>query len=509
MPLAYPCDTTQPEVPQGHYGRLCRCHAGEWPGYDPVSLHELAMGMQDSAAKRNARADAAEGRSTMPSGYVYFGQFIDHDVTKDNIAPEKATPAVEEVRNYRTARFDLESVYGRVPAEVPCLYEADGERLKLAQTLPAEDRNGQIIAAAFDDLPRDQGVAKLIDARNDENLIIAQLHVLFAKFHNRALEVIRANPTLAPGNSLLERTRRFVIWHYQWLIINDFLPRIARRAVLDEISRLDSAPRVYPRWLTPADAPFSLPVEFTVAAFRFGHSAVRSAYELNDHLGGVRASEIIRMTKRGGGIVSQLPANYVIAWEKFFYGSPAELNRAERIDANISEMLYDLPKASEDSYRFQSQFKSFALPPPHVKMMPLLPEATLIRASNIRLASGEEFAARFGFDVIDPAALFPARKAFFESDLGARTPLWYYLLCEADLESNPEPPVAGLQQQKLGTMGSYIVAETLYQLLRADEDSILNIAAEKPWEPGVFLDSAGQRRSIRSMSELAMFASGD
>jgi len=509
MPLAYPCGG-MPEMPEGRYSRLCAHKSGQWPDHDEAQLKILACEMKDSPEKRKARAKQTNSITTIPSGYVYFGQFIDHDVTKDNRFLADARPDVDETLNFRTARLDLDCLYGKDPASVPCIYEEDGERLKLGPTLEAQGMGGNPIPSSLNDLPRKpDGTPIIVDPRNDENLIVAQLHVLFAKFHNRTLELIREQPKLSPGpaTNLFEQARRFVTWHYQWIVLNDFLPSIVRVAVLDDIKQPGSKPQIFPKWYTPKDDPVALPVEFSVAAFRFGHSMVRDQYELNNYVGGVNSSEIIRMTKRGCGITSQLPANYVIDWRKFFYGVPAELNLAQNIDTFITEMLYDLPKQIEDAFRLQLSLTiSAAAFPPGAKMIPPLPEMTLKRGSKIRLPSGEEFASRFKFDPIDPEELFPGQEDFFESGLNERTPLWYYVLREAVVEPNPEPVEVPInrQLQKLGTLGSRIVAETLYQLLNADRHSIAS--AGLGWEPPVFTSGpTGQRWSLRSMPELARF----
>jgi Animal haem peroxidase len=495
-------------LPEGRYSRLCPCTLGAWPEHDEAQLEILASEMKDSPTKREARAKQTNSITTAPSGYVYFGQFIDHDVTRDNRYLADAKPDVEETCNYRTARLDLDSLYGKYPESVECIYESDRQRLKLGPTLEAPGRDGSPIPSSLNDLPRtSNGTAIVIDPRNDENLIVAQLQVLFAKFHNRALELMKEQPALSPalGANLFEQARRFVTWHYQWIVVNDFLPSIARLAVLDNINQAGSRPRLFLRWYTPSDAPVALPVEFSVAAFRFGHSMVRDRYDLNRHVGGVEASEIIRMTRRGGGITFKLPANYVIEWPKFFGGLPGKMNRAAVIDNFISEMLYDLPKQTEEAFRLQlSLTASDFFPGP--KMIPPLPEMTLKRGSRIRLPSGEEFATRFRFDVIGPTEIFPKQDEFFGCGLNGRTPLWYYLLREAVVEDNPEPVMAPInrQRQKLGSLGSRIVAETLYQLLKADSQSIAN--AGRRWEPPVFTARpAGQRWCLRSMANLTRF----
>jgi hypothetical protein len=467
--------------------------------------------MKDSPAKRLARAQQNADFNRVPSGYVYFGQFIDHDVTKDNRYLAEATPHERETRNFRTARLDLESLYGAVPASVPCIYEKDGERLRLGWTLAASDKHGQPIASSPNDLPRindgteADGTAIVIDPRNDENLIVAQLHVLFIKFHNRVIRLFKEHdlPT-EQGDSLFEQARRFVTRHYQWIVLHDFLPAIVRKAVLDDIIKPKSKPRLYDYWYTPADVPVSLPIEFSVAAFRFGHSMIREGYELNSHVGGVDSSEIIRMTKRGGGIKTQLPANYVLDWSSFFGTLPGRVNRAQLIDAFITEMLYDLPKQTEEAFRLQSNVRILPIDPSE-KMIPPLPETTLKRGSSIRLPSGEEIAKQFGLPVLGPAQLFPGDQEFFERALTGRTPLWYYFLQEAAVEK-PEPPTGPNKRpmQKLGTIGSRVVAETLYQLLKADGLSFLY--ANPQWTPPQFtVRATGRQWCLDSMSKLVRF----
>ena len=221
---------------------------------------------------------------------------------------------------------------------------------------------------------------------------------------------------------------------------------------------------------------------------------VRDRYSLNRYVGGVEALDIIRMTHRGCGIKSQLPANYVVDWERFFSKMAGKVNRAELIDNFITAMLYELPKQIEDAFRLQLSLRTAAaVPCPDEKMIPPLPEMTLKRGSKIRLPGGEEFASRFKFEPIAPEEIFPGQDQFFESGLKGRTPLWYYLLREAIIEPNPEPVMVGInrQLQKLGTLGSRIVAETLYQLLNADAQSIAN--AGRAWEPPVFTCGSSNR----------------
>jgi hypothetical protein len=510
-PLAYPCGDKIPEIAEGGYSRLCSREKGDWEGHDDAVLKTLADGMRDSPEKARARAarNKVSPTTTVPSGYVYFGQLIDHDVTKDNRLLRDATPCVKDIQNFRTASLDLDCIYGKEPDKLPCIYETDTERLKLEPTIEASGTGGPPIPTSLNDLPRlPDGRAVIVDPRNDENLVIAQMQVLFAKFHNCALELIRTSPELAPTpeKNLRDKARRFVTWHYQWWVINDFLPNIVRTAVLDDIEKPNSRPHLFERWYTPEDAPVLMPVEFSAAAFRFGHSMVRNNYHLNQHLS-VDAFDILRMTYRGGGITSHLPENYVVDWSRFFGSRPTD-NQAEMIDTTISDVLYKVPQQTADSFRFQASFTSSSrLVNGGGPMVPVLPEMTLKRGSSMRLPCGEEFATRFKYQPIDPALLFPDQENFFESDLSGRTPLWYYVLREAEIEPNPEPQLGApisAQLQKLGTVGSRIVAETLYQLLKADAESIVNRG--RKWTPPQFrFGPTNQLWCLTELTDLVRF----
>jgi len=485
--VAYPCASV-PEVPEGHYSRLCPCPSGQWAPHNEGQLHELSERMKHEGAPGSTIPAAHVTRS----GYVYLGQFIDHDITRDLRSLDEAGCDVEHTLNYRTPRLDLDLLYGRSPSTVACLYEGDGF-LRLGRTKAAGDAQ-----PSDDDLPRQgDGTAIIVDSRNDENLVIAQLHVLFAKFHNRILDLLKRNSRICigpTGTNLFTQARRFVTWHYQWVVMNDFLPHVVQVETLKDIQKRGL--HLFRRAYTPADAPIPLPVEFTMAAFRFGHSMVRDEYLLNKWHRLASLRELLKMTKPGGGIRNQLPADYVVSWKRFFTGGGALVNRGENIDTFITPALYNLsgrsvqlfrPHVAKGSPRMGSQD-----PPP-------LPELTLRRGSRVRLPSGEEFARTFGYKPLDPE-LIPARKEdreFFQQDgLRGRTPLWYYLLREAAVEAVLEPePESRLKIQKLGTIGGRIVAEVIYQLLDADYNSIMH--AGRDWQPDQF----------RTMQNIVQFVS--
>ncbi|MGH3545236.1 MAG: peroxidase family protein, partial [Mycobacteriales bacterium] len=216
--------------------------------------------------------------STIPAGFTYFGQFLDHDITFD---PTVGFPPVEDpegLESRRTPSLDLDSVYSLGPAVNPELYEDPVDpakaRFKIGQTAPSGDPD----TSFPNDLPRrpESTSAVISDPRNDENLVIAQLHLTFLKLHNKLIDTA-SSPT--EGETPFETARRLVRWHYQWIVLNDFLPRIIDPAVLADIRT--NGRKSYNFAQPPFNGTPFMPVEFSVAAYRMGHSMVRNAYNYN------------------------------------------------------------------------------------------------------------------------------------------------------------------------------------------------------------------------------------
>jgi hypothetical protein len=164
-------------------------------------------------------ADAGDN-ADIPSGFTYFGQFVDHDLTFDPNSKLQRDNDPDALRNFRTPRFDLDSVYADGPADNPFLYADDGSHLLIGKVNGGED-----------DLPRNaQGRALIGDPRNDENLIVSQIHLAFLKFHNKVLDQVHD----------FDEARRVVRWHYQWIVIHDFLEGIVCKDVVDDILQPDA-----------------------------------------------------------------------------------------------------------------------------------------------------------------------------------------------------------------------------------------------------------------------------
>jgi hypothetical protein len=512
LAAADPPPCPPPDTRRAGYMRLAQTVGGP---YSADSIGRLADIMKDSDEKRRARGTRIR---TMPSGYVYLGQFIDHDLTRNPTGIAEEASNVCQIPNVRIPRLDLDHLYGESRAAAPCLYDAQGY-LQLGETSPSAS------PPRFDDLHRaPDGTAIVIDPRNDENLILAQMHVLWSKFHNSLLALIGDDQQIAegvPGSDDFERTQNLVRWHYQWIVWSDFLPHIGQTAIWAKVANGEL--RLFPGRYSPADDPMALPVEFIMAAFRFGHSMVQQNYRISSSVF-LPISEILRLTKNGGGISDKLPASAVVDWKYFFVNPEGEasLNRGESIDTFVTEALsaLSLPTVAVFLLMMRGGRSTGGASAARTLCGPCLgpkgdtvslPCMTLTRGSSTCLPSGEDFAREFRYEPLSPSDIYalPEDKPFFESDeMQGRTPLWYYLLREAAVEKKMEPATDNdpIPIQKLGSIGSQILAETFYQVLSADGNSIFN--AGKRWEPPFIEASNGQPFRIRSMMDLVAFVRG-
>jgi hypothetical protein len=382
---------------------------------------------------------------------TYFGQFIDHDITFDPTSSLECEQDPEAVRNFRTPMLELDSVYGGGPTTHPFLFDRSRPD-KMLLGGAANRPEAEV------DLPRNrQGVAIIGDPRNDENLIVSQLHVAFLKFHNaivEQLDQIPDDPQISDATPLA-KAQRLVRWHYQWLIVHEFLPAIVGSDTVSEVMKHGC--KLYtPRY------PF-IPVEFSVAAYRFGHSMVQPGYAINDVFGAplFPADRTVppagpgqpRRDLRGGPVRFEERVN----WKNFLDtgAAPTPAPRATRfsskIDTHLSSSLLQLPV---------SLFAD-----PQVPQPPSLAVRNLARGVALKLPSGQKVAEEVRKKCGDLLQLKEdelwgtAETAQFK---GKPAPLWYYFLREAEVLSDGE---------KLGPIGGRIVAEVLLGLLQIDSRS--------------------------------------
>jgi hypothetical protein len=430
--------------------------------------------------------DSSSAESGIPAAYTYFGQFIDHDVTKtvfdeslrppggpDVIQDEALKPLSREkvidlVSNARTASLDLDSVYEGMALEA---LQADGT-FRLGEVSPSGFGKIQT-ADSFHDLPRRELIpepqteeeqerdrqALIGDPRNDENLLVAQLHLAILRSHNKLV---------TERGLAFEEARKAIRRRYQWSVLSDFLPRVCDREVVRDV--LENGPRI---WTATSSSDLFIPVEFSGAAYRFGHSMIRGEYSHNATFspppGLVRATFNFFFTftalsgdlQPGDGPSRQfrtLPDNWPIEWHRFFgtAAMPASLNPARRIDANLTPELGLL-----------RDFQGL----PIQDLMGRLAVRNLLRGYLLGLPTGQAVANRLGLpllpkDTLQKATPTGLKDKIEEAGLLTRTPLWFYILAEAGDRKGPDG-------QHLGPIGSRIVTETLWNLAKHAKDSVI------------------------------------
>lgn len=459
--------------PRGYFSRLFAGAAHPIERDQEEGLIALGRAMRYAVER--------EGTHTPRVGFTYFSQFLGHDLTHDATPLAGPYSDPEKTPNFRTAAFDLDHVYGGGPEKSPYLYEGESgaETFRLGATTPGGYRR---------DLPLRHGrllIGDLLDTRNLDNLILRQLHVLFLKFHNEAIRQLETNPALAAAtesidaSTLFERARRLVCWHYQWIIRHDFLPRVLDNEVWNhENDRTRREP----------GSSFSIPLEFSLAAFRFGHSMVRNAYRLNCRQKRVAIAELMAL----GQAASPVPDDYLIEWGTFFDGLPTSGPQASSayIDTSLGAAMHGL---SSSTIRLANQLES---PEPSN-----LPVRTLVRGARARVASGQEVAAaclaegriksddRLTITQLTADTCNRSGSALRQSGFADHAPLFYYLLKEAELKAN------GLT---LGPVGSHIVTEVIQGALEADAHSYLSVVGPK-WELPPWRFPSGATRSINSL----------
>lgn len=363
------------------------------------------------------------------AGWPMFGQYVAHDITADRspIAPRAEAGGIV---NFRTPRANLESLYGSGQIGSPYLFRAeDPDLLLLGVNERGEAR----------DVPRNsQGIALIGDPRNDVHLFVSQLQVAMIGVHNRLVRRARAEG--APAGDVFATARRETAWHYQWVILNDYLPRVVDPALAREV--LEVGPRFY----RPGPDP-KIPFEFADAAFRYGHGQVRDVFEVSAE-SGVREFFPDLLGFR------PVPAELCVEWQRLFdiEGEPPA-QRAKRIDGNLVHSLIELPVAVTGEVEIDA-YRSLA-------------GRDLQRGGAYGLPSGEAVAAAMGEE-----PLSAGENPLTASGWAGGTPLWLYFLLEASARTGGE---------RLGPAGGRIVAEVLTGLIDADPASYR--AIEPGWTP--------------------------
>ncbi len=402
----------------------------------------------------------------LPAGFTYFGQFLDHDLTFDQtngIPDGELSP--EEIVLGRSPSLDLDSLYGRGPdRETKRLYADDKIHLRIGQTSSAgapDEAEGLVLP---NDLPRGDNRARLVEAtigdpRNDENLAVAQTHLAFLKFHNAVVDRLAQSGSM--GTDLFQEARRIVTLHYQWIVLHDFLPRMVEPDVLQDV--LTYGRTFYQ--IEPGKEP-TMPLEFSVAAYRLGHSLIRDSYSWNRNFEPGTLGQLFFFS--GGPATSNmggdLPSNWIIDWRRFYdfsgvpsVDAPPLLNRTRPIDTALAIELTFLPEFPD-----AGDHASLAI-------------RNLLRARLVGLPSGQAVAEAMHVAALTPEQVLEGRHATVlrEHGFDTQTPLWYYILKEAEVLHGGE---------RLGPVGSRLLVETFVGLIEASQISILS-SDNEGWAP--------------------------
>jgi hypothetical protein len=416
------------------------------------------------------------------AAYTYLGQFTDHDLTFDptsQLREALTDKQLNTLADFRTPRFDLDNLYGRGPVDQPYLYADDGIHMLLGERL-----SGSPLDPDACDLPRGpNGRALIGDPRNDENRIVAQLHAILLRFHNQVADYL-AKPEHLGKDVSFEVVRNQVRWHYQWMLVTDFLPAVVNdRTYRSVFANLHNPSPGLPRLRT--DHLRLMPVEFSVAAFRFGHSMIRSQYRLNPTVsrpifvpGGDAANADATADLRG---FRAIPHGWAIDWQFFIDHEDAAETRA------VSPPNDPVDRRPQHAYKIDTSLASPLgdLPPEIAAHPSALALRNLERGNVFQLPSGQEVATALGERVIPDGKLL-IRKVTVQGvqttplseiagSFKGRAPLWAYILSEAQATSwrNAAPQARDHIPIKLGPAGGRLVAGVFAALLRGDPTSYL------------------------------------
>jgi hypothetical protein len=390
---------------------------------DEQFLH--ALGRAGGICDCGDAIDSADSLGDAAAGWPIFGQFVAHDITADRSALQSHAD-IANLHNSRRPKLDLECLYGDGPTGHPFLYQRDD---------PAKF----LLGVGGSDVQRNpEDVAVISDPRNDSHLLISQLHLAMLKAHNAFVDDARMRSIAS--DRVFDEAARQMRWHYQWIVMNEFLPSLVEQSLMDRVLR-DG-----PQWFRPRQGPF-IPLEFADAAYRYGHSQIRHRYQLNP----VTDSVALFPDLLGFRAV---PNDCAVDWRLFFDADgERSAQRSKKIDGKLVQALIQLPIAVTGECEIE-EYHSLAV-------------RDLQRGQGVGLPSGEAVARQIGV-----ASLTPEQIGIASSGWHGETPLWYYILREADVCTGGH---------RLGPVGGLIVTEVIVGLIDADPTSFRH--RDPAWRP--------------------------
>jgi Animal haem peroxidase len=389
---------------------------------DEDFLH--ALGRAGGVCDCGDAADTPDSLGTVAAGWPIFGQFVAHDITADRSALQSHVEA-SALRNARSPQLNLECLYGDGPVGHPFLYQRDDS----AKFLLGDDGR---------DVQRNaQGLAIIGDPRNDSHMLMAQMHLALQHAHNACVDEARAAGV--PEPRVFETAVRELRWHYQSAVLGEFLPSLVGEALVSDIMTHG------PRWFRAADV--FIPLEFADAAYRYGHCQIRQLYQVNRQ---TRPVPIFPNMLGFRPVPRELAVDWMLLLDGPGHGAP---QRAKKIDGRLVRPLIQLPVAITGECEID-EYHSLAV-------------RDLQRGQGVDLASGEAVARHLGVTPLTNEQVGLGRMGW-----KGETPLWYYILREADVTASGD---------RLGPVGGRIVAEVIVTLLNRDPASVR--FASDDWRP--------------------------
>lgn len=402
-------------------------------------------------------SDVHEDNRRIDAGWTYFGQFIAHDLTLRRELGEKKP------------RLNLDCLYGFGPRANAHLYEVDANG----------DSSFQGICFALDSYPY-QGskvpdvfrigndVPVMADVRNDDNFIINQLHCAFLQFHNKMAEFFKENKE--PAETLFSRTRQFVTWTYQWIIVNEYLNLLTGEVADTLIKKKDY------KILSKKDrdkGPALLP-EFIAAALRMGHSQAREVYTINAYQENIPVFGNENMLSLMG--FKRDENRGPLDWRFFFnFDDQPMLQKSRPIDLFLASPMRNIPfprhntlNIGQINIKRSEQYKMIIQP------------KDLLTLNELGIKTIPDFATALH-------SLYPADSVWEDWNIYKEKllklpgwPLWIFLLLEARVAGKCSLELEDIDQQ-LGPLGAQIVAEQLVWILQKDSLSYLRQCSN--WHP--------------------------
>lgn len=443
-------------------------------------------------------AEESQFNSTIPAIYTYLGQFIDHDITArtdresevseiggfdgnpGNVTPANPAEVVKILKNGRRPQLDLDSVFGDGPSFASEFdgesynYETNADDLynKTSLDLKLTTNGGH-----FDLKRRDNGSALIADGRNDENLIVSQLHASFIQAYNRIMKYLRDNHPGLEREYRHSRARQLLRWAYQYIVLNDYLINVCDPAIVEDT--VFNGPYFY-----ATDNKVFMPLEFSVAAFRFGHSMIRPFYTVNDTVGDKTIDQLLGETFHKNFFENnKLKPENTIDFNKFVGPSG---QKARKIDWRLAEGLFHLENIESTI--------------PVDTMLARLSQRNLIRGYSLSLPTGQAISKAMGIKPLSESDVLSDLKpsllpVISGTGMGCTTPLWFYILKEADIHNKGE---------RLGAVGSKLVAETLIGLAKEDKNSYLhNFHKDEVQEDGIEVEPGVKIATIADLLDYA------